>query len=211
MRVAHINVYKFEELSYAAKEKAKRDFLETDIRKIDFQYTLDEFYEIMFPNSELHYQFDLSYGQGSGFNTYGNLNIKDLSKIRCMVPCIGKDMYKPICEDITDEEWGLIKSCFNEYDTNINLPQNRRYCYSLARQISLEDYFLQLSPSDKKKYEELLQKFQNVLRDFLENLNKYWERYGYDFLYNISDEVFSEFCEANDWEFHDTGVIWSLD
>ena len=128
-----------------------------------------------------------------------------------MVPCIGKDMYKPICEDITDEEWGLIKSCFNEYDTNINLPQNRRYCYSLARQISLEDYFLQLSPSDKKKYEELLQKFQNVLRDFLENLNKYWERYGYDFLYNISDEVFSEFCEANDWEFHDTGVIWSLD
>ena len=213
MRVAKVNVYLFEELSEVAKKKAKDDFLETDIQNTEFQYTLDDFYESMFPSSNLKYQYRLSYHQGDGFNTYGSLNVKDLDIMRSRVASgdLYKGVYQPIYSNITDDEWKLLMSCFDEYGTNITIPFNRRYYYSLAQNIDLEDWSLQLRPLDKIKYSGAIEKFQYAVRDLFNNLNKYWERYGYDFLYNISDNQFEDFCNANGWEFHENGIIWSLD
>ena len=207
-------VYRYDELNEAAKKKAKDDFLQTNIQNDDFQYTLDDFYEHMFPNSDLKYQYSLCYCQGDGFNTYGSLNIQDINEIRRRAASgeLYKGIYEPVYSGMTDDEWKLLMAYSDEYDASyIVLPFNRRYDYSLARNIDLEDWSSQILPKDKKKYANVIEKFQHVLRKFFDRLNKYWERYGYDFLYNISDIQFDYLGKANDWEFNENGVLWTLD
>lgn len=43
------------------------------------------------------------------------------------------------------------------------------------------------------------------LIEYIQAFNKYYENFGYDFLYNISDEDMEETCIANEWQFLKNG------
>lgn len=76
-------VFDYEELSAmaqaVAKENVKEDLLEMRYTE---DFTESVMYEIntLFKNSELSIQYDLSYSQGDGFNTYGKVDLEDFFK-----------------------------------------------------------------------------------------------------------------------------------
>ena len=43
----------------------------------------------------------------------------------------------------------------------------------------------------------------------MERLCSDYEKYGYDFFYNVDDEVIEETCEANEWEFLEDGTFFA--
>lgn len=75
--IREFNVYKFAELSQAAKEKVRDWYLEGQESCIfteDCMMRLSE----LFPNSDLKVQYSLGYCQGDGLNIYGEIRLDEL-------------------------------------------------------------------------------------------------------------------------------------
>ena len=114
--IREFNVYKFDELSQAAKEKVRDWYLEgqSDLSYIfteDCMMRLSE----LFPNSDLEVQYSLDYCQGDGFNIYGEIRLDEL--------------LEKIAEKFTEKELKFFKWAFSEYDTSYQMMYNNHYCY----------------------------------------------------------------------------------
>lgn len=77
--IREFNVYKFAELSQAAKEKVRDWYLEGQ-SELSYIFTDDcmERLSELFPNSNLEVQYSLGYCQGDGFNIYGEIRLDEL-------------------------------------------------------------------------------------------------------------------------------------
>ena len=53
----------------------------------------------------------------------------------------------------------------------------------------------------------LLDRVNDLCKDYMCDLCSQFERDGYEYLYNISDEEMDETCEANGYEFYANGKI----
>lgn len=99
---------------------------------------------------------------------------------------------------------------WGEVATDIEIPYNSRYCYSLADRIEFsyewEDSLSQCGIRDINF--DIILKFQATLQEFFGNLNRYWEKFGYDFLYNITDEDYDEMSDVNGWEYLENGEFY---
>ena len=210
MRQIITNIYTFDELSTKAKETAKQEFLETDMRVDDFRDYLEEDLKNLFPNSLLRAQFSLNSCQGDGLNVYGMLNIEDLRDcILCNVFGDLPDEYKNV---LSEEDWKLICDYAEEADIrNIAIPMNMsRYNYSIAYQISFASEWLdRLDDAGIQNAEDLVSRFEKAVRNFFGYLNNYYEKAGYMYLTEISDEEFSDISSANEWEFYETGKLYA--
>ena len=195
------DVYTYDELSDEAKEKVKSWFL--DIRREDdgdvFQDScMNTLYEV-FPNSDVKIEYSLSYRQGDGFNTYGTLSVDDLLNVDLskypfkdsnITPLSDKDAIKAVCEKA-----GV---------TSIDLPENRRYGYSMADRIEVvPDYDVELTDEETA----LLSELEKFAQDVMGFLNSQSEDWGYDYFYEATDEEVADWANANDYEFTADGEI----
>lgn len=208
MRTATVEyeVYKYNELSESAKEKVKQwylngqePFIFTEGCKMDL--------ENLFGKNNLDVQYSLNYCQGDGLNIYGTIDAESI--FNCLEKHNGGTQLKRFENTLTEDEKKIILE-YAEECGEIKLPMNNRYCYSLADYIDIvEEWAWRLEYADYTNInEEVLKKFENLVREIFTELCSAYEKQGYEFFYEISDEDLEEMCEANMYEFLEDGTIF---
>lgn len=189
-------VYEYKELCEAAKEKVKQWYLEgqeacifTDMCKEDLRN--------LFPNSELEVEYSLSYCQGDGFNIYGKIYLDEV--------------LEKIAEHFTAKELKFFEWAFNRYGSAYRMEANRHYCYCICSRNDFAEDIL----SDME-YEQMrgiptatLEKFSKLVGEYLDSLCGDFEKSGYAYFYEVSDEDLREACEANEWTFTADGEFFA--
>ena len=201
MRTVSIDydVYKYQELSEQAKEKAKECYLEGK----DAYWFKDDCEEILhceFPNSELKVEFSLSYSQGDGLNIYGDLD--------------GQDIYDTFIKDsdkFTDKEKRYLTWAMKNYGLGYHMPQNyTRYSYCAERQWDFSaDIISDMEWNNVRGIKhDVWEKYDNILKEYFSSLCGDYEKWGYEYFYEVDDETMIEESEANDWEYTADGKIF---
>lgn len=201
------NVFKYNELSEEAKEKAKQWYLDGQIPDI-FTYDCKEDLHNLFGKNNLDVQYSLSYCQGDGFNIYGRVDAKNI--FNCLENHNGGTRFEEFEDVMTDKEKEIILD-YADACGAIELPVNNRYCYSLADYIDIADdweYQLENYSTYENINVEVLKKFEKLVRDIFNTLCEIYEDWGYKYFYEISDEDMEEMCDANGYEFLEDGKVF---
>ena len=204
-------VYDYSELSEKAKEKVKTEFLQDEIRNNLFYEDCLETLHYMFPNSNLKVQYSLGYCQGDGLNIYGELKVSDLINLINDTNKIPINLFNKIKSQIlSKQEMDLILEYTKYCSNNIVLPNNYRYCYSIANKIYFaEEWEGNLEYCEINYNKQIIDKFDLFIRNFFSEFNSLLEEDGYEYFYNISDEEMEETCEANEWTFLEDGTMFN--
>ncbi len=206
MRTATVNyeVYKYGELTEDAKEKVKAWYLEgrepfifTEDCKMDL--------ENLFGENDLDVQYSLGYCQGDGFNIYGKVYAESI--LKCLENHNGGTQLAEFEDVLTEKEKKTILHYAGECGA-VELPMNHRYCYSLADYIDIADDWEYKLVDYKNLNTEVLQKFEKLVREIFDTLCGSYEKWGYDYFYEISEEDLEEMCEANGYEFLADGTVF---
>lgn len=195
-------VFDYEELSAmaqaVAKENVKEDLLEMRYTE---DFTESVMYEIntLFKNSELSIQYDLSYSQGDGFNTYGKVDLEDFFKaLRDTKNFKNSFTYK--------QELYLLE--LKEY-LNLEIPYNNRYCYSVVDRMDIAgERSCELDYYEEEYDMELLEYFEEVFKKFFNKVNNHFEKLGYEFFYELGEDelIYNLYYE---YTFYEDGSIYS--
>lgn len=206
MRTATVDyeVYKYGELTEDAKEKVKAWYLEgqepfifTEDCKMDL--------ENLFGENDLDVQYSLGYCQGDGFNIYGKVCAESI--LKCLEKHNGGTQLAEFEDVLTEKEKKTILHYASECGA-IELPMNHRYCYSLADYIDIADDWEYKLVDYKNLNTEVLKKFEKLVREIFETLCGSYEKWGYEYFYEISEEDLEEMCEANGYEFLEDGTVF---
>ena len=198
------DVFTFDELSDQAKETAK-DHVRDDIlhwRGEDnsiFTEDCENAIAELFPNSSLNVQYSLNSCQGDGFNTYGKLKANDLLNVDLSLYPLNGSSIKPL----SDKD--AIKAVCDKADLyDIDLEENRHYCYSLADRIEVvPSYEAELTDDDVK----LLNELEQFARAVMGRINHQFEDDGYKWFYEVTDEDIADEIAMRDYEFTEDGEI----
>lgn len=196
------DVYTYDELSDEAKEKVKDELL-----RVRQEYESDVFSDScgtmlkeLFPNSDLKIEYSLSYSQGDGFNTYGSLDVNDLINVDLSAYPFKDSKYITPLSDKT----AIKSACEKAEISDIEVPENGRYGYSMADRIELvPSYEVELSDEDVALLNELEKFAQDVMGVF----DSQCETDGYDWFYEATDEEVKDWADANDYEFTEDGEL----
>ena len=193
-------IYKYSELSNDAKETVKRWYLDGQEPFIFTEDVKQDLYNL-FGKNNLNVQYSLSCCQGDGFNIYGSIDAESIFK--CLENHNGGNQLAKFENMLTEKEKRTILNYSNECYM-IELPMNNRYCYSLADYIDVaEDWEWKLNNYSyyKNINTDVLNKFEKLVRGIFSTLCSSYEKWGYDFFYEIDESDLEEICECNGWEF----------
>lgn len=209
MRTATINyeVYNYNELSAEAKEKVKEWWLNGQ-DSYGFTEDIKEDLKCLFGDNGLDVQYQLSYCQGDGFNISGEVDAENIFK--CLEEHRGGTQLAEFENVLTEKEKRTILHYAEECGA-IKLPANSRYGYSLAEYIDVADdweYDLEYYSGYSNINTEVLKKFETLVRELFGTLCKIYEKWGYEYFYEIDEETMEEICEANGYEFLEDGTIF---
>lgn len=209
MRTATINyeVYNYNELSAEAKEKVKEWWLNGQ-DSYGFTEDVKEDLKCLFGDNGLDVQYQLSYCQGDGFNISGEVDAENIFK--CLEEHRGGTQLAEFENVLTEKEKRTILH-YAEECGKIKLPANSRYGYSLAEYIDVADdweYDLEYYSGYSNINTEVLKKFETLVRELFGTLCKIYEKWGYEYFYEIAEEDLEELCEANGYEFLEDGTIF---
>lgn len=209
MRTATISyeVYKYNELSEQAKEKVKEWYLKGQ-EPFVFTEMVKEDLNCLFGKNNLDVQYSLSYCQGDGFNIYGEINAETI--FECLEKHNGGTQLAEFENVLTDKEKKTILHYAKECNP-IKLPMNNHYCYSLADYIDIAEdwgYDLECYSGYSNINLEVLVKFEQLVRNIFHKLCRSYEKWGYEFFYEISEEELEEICDANEYEFLEDGTVF---
>jgi hypothetical protein len=199
-------VYKYNELSDDAKEKV-REWCLNGREPFIFTEDCKEDLRNLFGKNNLNVQYSLASCHGDGFNIYGTIDAESI--FNCLEKHNGGTQLERFENVMTDKEKKTILHYAKECGA-IELPINSRYCYSLADYIDIvESWEWELDINGYKNINtDVLNKFENLVREIFGTLCMAYEKWGYDFFYEISDEDLEEMCEANGYEFLEDGSIF---
>lgn len=186
-------VYKFEELSDAAKKKVIEELRDINIWDDWHEYTIEDFKEdlteVGFENPEVCYSGFCSQGDGASFDARCN--------IEKLVKTIGDKRFKPLVKLYRAGLFGLTieKTSFANH-----------YSHEKTRYITEEFAF---NCDKHRKLMDLGCRFQSYVeslrRDWCQDIYHKLER-EYDYL--TSEEAIKETIEANGYEFLESGKIF---
>lgn len=198
-------VYAFSELSDEAKETAKRWYLDDEFRCQELTSIIQEDLANIFPESDLEVQWSLCSRQGDGVNLYGKLDLSDVFSMMENGCAAELDWIKGY---LTEKDIKTMKFYIDQYKSEIELPINRRYAYCMSDQIDLaEDFQYELETMGIRDVNiAVLEKAEKMVKQIISQLCIGYEKMGYDYLYEISDEDMEENCEANNYRFLKDGT-----
>lgn len=187
-------VFTYAELSDKAKEKVKWDFLSCEPRNWDFQdYCKDEV-EYLFPNSGLEFAYSLGCCQGDGWTVYGKLDFSDIME--------------KVSEKYTEKEQRTLKWAFDEFMYYGMEFELSRYNYSF-NEWDYNNLIDEMEYYDMRSIPyKLIERFAEDVNDWMGKFCSDMEKYGYDYLYNISDEDMEDISDANGWEYLEDGTMF---
>lgn len=190
--------YTYNELSAEAKENVKQWYLNDELRNEifyeDITYTLKE----NFPRSDLKVTYSLSCRQGDGLNIYGDLNLYDFIEKW----------------EATEKEKRRIEFYLDNANHVFTFENNNRYSYSckFIDKKYINDYVE--SMIEDLQYNEIsningetIKIFYSDMLEHFEKLDRNFEKYGYDYLYNCDDDEIEEHCADNDYYFTEEGNL----
>lgn len=198
------DVYKYNELSDSAKEKVKEWYLQGQEPFIFSEDCKQDLYNL-FGDNDLDVQYSLGYCQGDGFNIYGKIDAEDI--FNCLEKHNGGTQLAKFENVLTEKEKKTILH-YAEECGEIELPMNSRYCYSLADYIDIAEDWEYKLVDYKNLNTEAIKKFEKLVRDIFGTLCRSYEKWGYEYFYEISDEDLEEMCEVNGYEFLEDGTIF---
>ena len=209
MRTATVEyeVYKYNELSEEAKEKVKQWYLDGQEPYIFSEDIKEDLYNL-FGENDLDVQYSLAYCQGDGLNIYGKIDAESIFK--CLKEHRAGTQFAKFENMLTEKEKKTILNYAEECGA-VEIPMNNRYCYSLADYIDIAEdweYDLEYYSGYKNINKEALNKFELLVRCIFATLCKSYEKWGYEYFYEIDEETLDEICEANGYEFLANGRIF---
>lgn len=197
--VTETKVYTYDELSDKAKEKVKQWLLDDELRGETLLEIMEQDLYHLF-GTKLKVQFSLSCCQGDGVNIYGDVGAE---KILQMINGgnLG-ELSKKFKDYLTEKEQRTILA-YADICPLISLPENRRYCYSLADRIDFSnDWIYELERACYKNINEaVILIFEKMVQDIFGEICCEYETMGYKYLYEMDDEEAKETCTANGYEF----------
>lgn len=197
-------IFKFNELSESAKENVKRWFLDHQEAEF-FTEQCKQDLENLFGKNYLNVQYSLGYCQGDGFNIYGCIDAK--SVLNCLEKHNGGSQLEKFENMLTEKEKRTILF-YAEECCDIYLPYNSHYCYSLSHNINIANSWQYDLEDYANINTEVLEKFENMVKGIFKELCNYYEKDGYEYFYEISDEDLEDVCNVNDYEFLEDGTIF---
>lgn len=209
MRTATVEykVYKYIELTDEAKEKARQWYLEGREPFVFTEICEEDLYNL-FGENDLKVQYSLGYCQGDGLNIYGKINAESIFK--CLEKHNGGTQLEQFENVLTGKEKKAILHYAEECGA-VELPINNRYCYCIADHTDIADdweYQLENYYGYSNINKEALEKFENLVHEIFEELCASYEKQGYEYFYEISEEDLEEMCEANGYEFLEDGTVF---
>lgn len=205
-------IYKFEELSPEAKERAIAEYKdrgwdwdEHDTQMLE-EYFQEQLEEIGLPGGDIRWR--LNYSQGDGVAFYGKVDIKEyVLKNNLATP----SKYLPLIDAIANDEAEVVieiekRQAYHMYDhwntmvvsSNVNtygdpgIPGGKRWPKRVGR----------------PAIERLTHKLTEIIREQVKEISHKFEKAGYEEIeYKSSDEVISENIIANDYEFTEDGEM----
>ena len=189
-------VYEYKELCEEAREKVKEWYLKGQEAYI-FTDMCKENLKSMFPNSELEVEYSLNYCQGDGFNIYGTIYLDEV--------------LEKITDKFTPWELKFFEFVFNRYGSTFKMESNRHYCYCIcSRNDFSEDILSDLEDEQMRGIPTAtLEKFNKLVGEYLDDLCRDFEKEGYAYFYEVSDEDLREVCEDNGWTFTADGEFFT--
>ena len=199
MRIHTVNyeVYNYNELTDEAKEVVKQWWLETQ-DSYGFTEDVKEDLKCLFGDNDLDVQYQLSYCQGDGFNISGEVDTENIFK--CLEEHRAGTQLVEFENYLTEKEKKTILHYASVIGGTIKLPYNSRYGYSMAEYIDIADeweYDLEYYSGYSNINTEVLKKFETLVRELFGTLCKIYEKWGYEYFYEIDEETMDEICEAN--------------
>lgn len=202
-------IYKFEELSEEAKETVRQGYLDS-LEAFEFEDDVITDLQNIFPISDLHVEFSLASCQGDGLNIYGKLNVYDVIANLRNKPEAMTSEFKKYANFMSEKDLKTIEAYARECP-EVTIPANTsRYSYCVADQIDTEDEILDaLEQAEYKNInKKVINKFNCLLKMLFTDLSTEYEKQGYEFFYEIDDNVLEEICEGNDYEFTSDGTLY---
>lgn len=209
MRTATVSyeVFKYNELTDEAKEKVKQWYLEGREADIFTDDCKEDLYNL-FGKNDLDVQYSLGYCQGDGFNIYGKIDAESIFK--CLENHNGGTQLEKFENVLTEKEKKTILHYASECG-KIEIPSNNRYCYCVASHIDITDdweYQLENYSRYANINKEVLEKFEELVKEIFATLCKAYEEWGYKYFYEIEEEDLEEICEVNGYEFLANGRVF---
>ena len=195
MRTKQIKIYKFEELSKEAKEKAienqrnNEGYLDYEW----FSYLQEDFIEELNTIGVDCEGFEWDLYRSRDFKAE-ELNVTDNQKL---LKSAGLTKWL-IINELRADKTEIYDIGLDEYGkADVEFEQKEDYDYE---QWSDEEY------SDREKEAE---EIEDKITEFIkEKFKKFWERLNKDYSYLLSDEGIKNDLEANDYEFNADGTRW---
>ncbi|MEG1289526.1 MAG: hypothetical protein RSE25_04740 [Bacteroidales bacterium] len=188
-------VYQYSELLKETKEKVKEKYVEFRCNESSFFGDDLEFEaDCFFPNSELKFQFSLSYSQGDGLNVYGKLRLYDI------LPHL----------NFSKKE----KRTLSYYITNgcdyVDLPYNGRYAYCIVDRAGYTAEMLyQLEQGQTRNINrDLIERFEGACIDYLKEFCDRLEKQGYAYFYEPEEGDIEEWADSLGFFFLESGDIF---
>ena len=204
-----MKIFKYEIEGYTASEileqfpeafdKIKQFYLDNFCTPEFFSFDVLQDLEIMFPNSDFNLNYSLSNCQGDGFNIEGDCNLYD---------------FVNVWNATEKEKRTMIFYIDRCGTTSYSFYKNRHYSYSckdLDRKY-IDDDINELV-EDLKMWDirgiktDLISRFYNDLINHFAQLDKQYEKLGYNFFYEADNSDVIETCEANNYYFTKEGKL----
>ena len=190
-RIHETILYKFDELSIQAKEKAVTSFQE-DYSYLDYdwyQYTINDFETILeligYYDIECYFSGFHSQGDGACFSARFSRNKRCLEKVKSYCP--KEEEILNIVEKIQSEI-----PLREEYEIKHSGRYSHEYCTNV--------YYL----GDNNKAEQLDERFLELSRQLMKIL---YRKLNDEYDYLNSSEAIIEYIKANDYEFTEHGTL----
>ena len=204
-----IVLYEYSELSESAKDKVKQDYLRVELEGGFRANELTDlfkhsFLEYFFPNSDLDVDWDLSYRQGDIVSIYGNIQWTDMVNY---VKNYNLDEHKgrPLYHHwtFTEDEDDLL----NDYTTYLPIEITRNSHYgSIYDGYFYGDWVFELEDNNIALSDyKLIHRLDTVVCSALASLTSEMKNFGYEFLYEVSDEEMQDMSDCNDWLYTEDG------
>lgn len=201
------NIYGFQELSDEAKESVRQWYLDGREPCIFTEMVNDDL-RMLFPNSNLKVEYSLGYCQGDGLNIYGDVHSCDI--LNLINRNNAGDLFKDYRNIFTAKEIRTLK--FYEGTAGLlTMPRNPTiYSYCYAEWASPCDTWRENLVDLRNANWDLIDRFEEVVKNVFTLLCDQHEEAGYDYFYEIDDETLEDVCEANNYHFLADGSYFSM-